>query len=139
MLLLLAEMKGQERHSEQYFCIIKYCLHYFCIKSCLCVLSNPYSFCKASDQDQAKSFTNCTNDFSENAATPQSLHSQLFSCCGDAWQVFNDTANTLGQEVKRTTLIYNSKRCIKNDNMACISSFLSNFTRYDMEYLIFLV
>lgn len=64
-MLLLAEMEVYERHFEWYFYLIKYCLHYFCIKSSFHVLSNPYSFCEAFDQGWAKSFTHCTNDFSK--------------------------------------------------------------------------
>lgn len=37
-MMLLAEMKGYERHSEWYFYVIKYCLCYFWIQSCLPML-----------------------------------------------------------------------------------------------------
>lgn len=50
MLLLLAKMKGYERHFEWYFYVIKYCLHYLGIKLFFHELSSSYSFCEDFDQ-----------------------------------------------------------------------------------------
>lgn len=64
MLLLLAEMKGYERHFDGIFISsYNYYRVFISFLYWLHVLSKPDIFCEASDQGWAKNFTNCIDVF----------------------------------------------------------------------------
>lgn len=98
-------------HFENCFYVIMRCLHYFCTKSCTDSLWEGFW----SSKELCK-----LHRFLRNCCDTTVPHYWLLSYCGDSWQDSNDTANTWGWKIRRSTLIYNSRRCIKNDNVVCI-------------------
>jgi len=69
--------------------------------------------------DLARSFADCT-EFSETAVTPQS---HTTGCCLTVvirGRILMTLPTLWGGKSREITIIYNSKRCIKNDNVVCI-------------------